>query len=178
MEERKPVIIVEDAGEKQEETLMAKMRRRVKEAKNREGFTLIELLVVVAIIAILAAIALPQYRKYKEKAYIAAMTSDASQIIKSEEAYATTTNKYFVTTTPNDTNNFDQVTYDATNGVIKDADGNILVRFSPDVALDGDITDETCSDGSPGYKFTLKHGKTNKEVTFDSCTDKAPHLTS
>ena len=42
--------------------------------KNKLGFTLLELLVVVLIIGILAGIALPQYRKVKEKA-------EASQLL-------------------------------------------------------------------------------------------------
>ncbi|RLB10772.1 MAG: pilus assembly protein [Deltaproteobacteria bacterium] len=44
--------------------------------KNKKGFTLIELMIVIAIIGILAAIAIPQFAKYRTRAYNAAALSD------------------------------------------------------------------------------------------------------
>ena len=54
---------------------------------NKKGFTLIELLVVVAIIAILAAIAIPQYAKYRQKAFNSSALSDLKNIQTTAEAY-------------------------------------------------------------------------------------------
>ena len=60
----------------------------------RKGFTLIELLVVIAIIAILAAIAVPQYAKYRRKAFNAAALSDLKTIQTTAEAYYADHEKY------------------------------------------------------------------------------------
>ncbi|UOD34288.1 prepilin-type N-terminal cleavage/methylation domain-containing protein [Deferribacteraceae bacterium V6Fe1] len=55
--------------------------------KSKKGFTLIELLVVVAIIGILAAIAIPQFSKYRQRAYNSSAQSDLRNFKTSMEAY-------------------------------------------------------------------------------------------
>lgn len=55
--------------------------------KTKKGFTLIELLVVVAIIGILATIAIPQFAKYRVRAYNSAALSDLRNLKTDLEAY-------------------------------------------------------------------------------------------
>src|SRR5215813_4425579 len=54
---------------------------------NEKGFTLIELLVVIAILGVLAAVAVPQLAQYRNRAYCAQITSDASHAFQAMEAY-------------------------------------------------------------------------------------------
>jgi prepilin-type N-terminal cleavage/methylation domain-containing protein len=53
----------------------------------RRGFTLVELLVALSFFASLAAIAVPRYRAYKERAYVATMKVDLGHLRIAEEAH-------------------------------------------------------------------------------------------
>ena len=53
----------------------------------RWGFTIIELLIVVILIGSLVAIAAPKLMKTKERAVIAAMKADLSNLVMAEESY-------------------------------------------------------------------------------------------
>lgn len=67
-----------------------KMRNYFKRLlQKKEGFTLVELLIVIAIIAILAAIAIPQFTKYKQRAYDSELASDAKNAYTASIAYLT-----------------------------------------------------------------------------------------
>lgn len=54
---------------------------------NEKGFTLIELFIVVAIIAALAAIAIPQFSKYRSRAYDDVAIAELRNAETCQEAY-------------------------------------------------------------------------------------------
>ncbi len=58
-------------------------------AFKKEGFTLVELLMVVAIIAVLAAIGIPQFTKYRLRAYKTQLDSDTKNAYTAAQAYLT-----------------------------------------------------------------------------------------
>lgn len=65
---------------------MSKFFNKLKVSANR-GFTLVELMIVVAIIGILAAIAIPQFAKYRARAYNSASLSDMRNLKTDLEGY-------------------------------------------------------------------------------------------
>ena len=58
------------------------------------GFTLLELLVVMGIISALAAVAIPQYAKYRERAFDSRAQMDLRSVAIAEEAYFLDSEQY------------------------------------------------------------------------------------
>lgn len=106
--------------------------------KKEEGFTLIELLIVVAIIAILAAIAIPQFSKFKQRGYKAALTSDMKNSFTASQAYFSD----YTAGTITDSAKLTAYGYKASTGVTvssidlnSDGTGNIELKHSSLVQL-------------------------------------------
>jgi prepilin-type N-terminal cleavage/methylation domain-containing protein len=55
--------------------------------KQRAGFTFIEILIAMLLMGALSAIAVPRYRNFKEKAYLATLKSDLGNLRIAQEAY-------------------------------------------------------------------------------------------
>ena len=53
----------------------------------RRGFTFVELLVVMLLLGALSSMAVPRFREYKARAYIATMQSDLGNLKIAEESY-------------------------------------------------------------------------------------------
>lgn len=79
--------IIKKEKEKEGMMILQEILKKVK--RSEEGFTLVELLIVVAIIAILAAIAIPQFTKYRLRAYKSEIDSDTKNAYTAAQAYLT-----------------------------------------------------------------------------------------
>jgi type IV pilus assembly protein PilE len=53
----------------------------------RHGFSLVELFVVMVIVGILAGIAIPKFRDYKHRYFVASMMSDLENLAITQEAF-------------------------------------------------------------------------------------------
>lgn len=119
----------------------------------RKGFTLIELLIVIAIIAILAAIAIPQFAKYRIRAYNGSAQSDLRNARTTEEAFFA------------DWQAYGETDVDSGEVTIEDGGGhtetfNLSTRVSIDINSDGNYT---------SYTMVTKH--TNGDTYFGADSD-------
>jgi prepilin-type N-terminal cleavage/methylation domain-containing protein len=69
------------------------------EMNRRTGFTFVELLVVMLLLGALSSMAVPRFREYKTRAYIAAMQSDLGNLKIAQESFWAENLKYATDTT-------------------------------------------------------------------------------
>ena len=136
--------------------------------RKQAGFTLIELLIVIAIIAILAAIAIPQFLKYKQGAYLDSARSDVKNAVTAMEAYQATNGSYPtlpITTTVG------PVSWSLGTNAAVTTGGDLNVSSGNIISI---AADTSCTNG---YKITGSNsnigsgpGSAADPVSYDSCT--------
>ncbi len=132
-----------------------KLARNKKEA----GFTLIELLIVIAIIGILAAIAIPQFAKYRTRAYNSAALSDLRNLQQTEAAFYADWQTYGSTYSGSTANA--TLTGPLSNARLSDGSNNSTIGVSKNVSI--------CAAGSStNYAAEAKHKNGDKVYAGDS----------
>ena len=141
--------------------------------RKQAGFTLIELLIVIAIIAILAAIAIPQFIKYKQGAYLDSLRSDVKNAVTAMESYQATNGAYPTgvynkgMTGPGSYDETGTKVTTGTNGLFNISTGN-TITITADTAT-GCTTAYTVS-GTSSNITSGPGSSSGNAVTYDSCT--------
>lgn len=108
----------------------------------RHGFTFAEILVALAVFGVLTAVAVPRYRDFKERGYLASLKSELANLRVAEEAHWAEHQTYSTDTTALDWN------------------GSSLVELSIASAdLDGGFTAQARHTLSPGLSCVTAVGK-------------------
>ncbi|MFS0884989.1 type II secretion system protein [Aeromicrobium sp. 179-A 4D2 NHS] len=141
------------------ESALTRMRNLV--AKDG-GFTLIEVLAVMVIVGLLAAVAVPQISKWREKAHVTALTTDARSLSQAIEAEYVDSGAYPA----------DEDAALATGGI---KNGTTISAYS---LTDADGAAAANAATAEGFTFTLTHPKTDVTASYSSVTGKVTKTNS
>lgn len=78
-------------------------------SRRRTGFTFVEILIALSVFGLLTSIAVPRYRAYKERAYVATMKSELGSMRVAQEAFWAENQRYSTDTTQLDWNGSSEI---------------------------------------------------------------------
>ena len=129
----------------------------------RRGFTMIELIFVVIFLGIMAAIAIPKIMGSTESATLASMKNDARANISAMQTYYVAVQEYPQSQLIDGGEKGRQV-------VAENKSTGVKVKLVASPHNKVSLHREDC-DGEPGFSIEVTSDKTDKSVTYNSCTD-------
>ena len=94
----------------------------------RKSFTLIELMIVVAILGVISAIGIPMYNGYVQTSKESVAQNNLRSIGLLESDYLTENNKYFVTSTGNQTGTINNLLFSGKKTLDENSDYYYFIR--------------------------------------------------
>ncbi len=132
------------------------MLNNIHNVRSERGFTIVELLIVIVVIAILAAITIVAYNGIQNRAHNSAQQTNAENLAKKLEAYASINGSYPVSNTAANMTTAMNVTTNGTEAVLT---GTGITLGTPTASTaDGVVQLRTCAAGAQTAGTTVPTG--------------------